>query len=98
MFKIKADSTYKVRLFVQGFSQIPGVNCSGTFAPVCRLQIIRMMLAVAVELGYEVHMLDVPTVLLNANVQENCFVKIAPSYGANDRAGVPLVLKLKKIL
>ena len=46
VFKIKADSTYKGRLVVQEFSQIPGVDCGGTFAPVCRLQSIRMMPAI----------------------------------------------------
>ena len=46
VFKSKADSTYKGRLVVQGFLQIPCVDCGGTFAPVCRLQSIRMMLAI----------------------------------------------------
>ena len=46
VLKSKADSTYKSRLVVQGFSQIPCVDCGGTFAPVCRLQSIRMMLAI----------------------------------------------------
>ena len=46
---------------MKGFTQIPGVDCDGTFAPVCRLQSIRMMLAIVAELDYEVHMLDVQT-------------------------------------
>ena len=52
VFKIKADSTYKGRLIVKGFSQIPGVDCGGTYAPVCRLQSICMMLAIVMELDY----------------------------------------------
>ena len=59
VFKIKADSTYKGRLVVLGFLQIPGVDCGGILAPVCRLQSIRMKLATAAELGYKVHMSDV---------------------------------------
>ena len=98
VFKTKADSTYKGRLVVQGFLQMPGVDCGGTFAPVCRLQSIRMMLAIAVELDYEVHMLDVQTAFLNADVEEDVLVKMAPSYETNDEAGVPLVMKLKKSL
>ena len=98
VFKIQADSTYKGRLVVQGFSQIPGGDCGGTFASVCRLQSIRMMLAIAVELDYEVHMLDVQTAFLNADVEEDVFVKMAPGYEINDEAGVPLVMKLKKSL
>ena len=43
------------------FLQILGVDCGGNFAPVCKLQSIRMMLAIAAELDYEVHMLDLQT-------------------------------------
>ena len=58
VLKVKADSTYSGRSVVQGFSQIPGVDCGGTFAPVCRFQIVRIMPAIAAELDYEVHMLN----------------------------------------
>ena len=56
---IKADDLLKIRLVVLGWAKVPGIDCSGTFAPVCRLQSIRMMLAIAAELDYEVLMLDV---------------------------------------
>ena len=57
-----------------------------------------MMLAIAVEVDYEVHMLNVQTAFLNADVKEDGFVKMAPGYETNDEAGVPLVTKLKKSL
>ena len=56
------------------------------------------MLAVMAELDYEVHTLDVQTGFLNADVEEDVFVKMAPSYETNDKARVPLVTKLKKSL
>ena len=34
VFKINSDSTDEGRLVVQGFLQIPCVDCGGTFAPV----------------------------------------------------------------
>ena len=46
VFKTKADSTYKGRLIVQGFLQIPGVGCGGSSASMCRLQSICMMLVI----------------------------------------------------
>ena len=82
-------------MVVLGWSQVPGIDCGGTFAPVCRLQSIRMVLAIAVELNYEVYMLDVQTVFLNADVEEEVFVKMAPGYERNNESGVPLVMKLK---
>ena len=56
--KIKAGDLFKSRLAVLGWAQVPGIDCSGTFAPVCRLQSIRMMLVIAAERDYEVFMLD----------------------------------------
>ena len=98
VFKIKADGTYKGQLVVQGFLKISGVDCSGTFAPVCRLQSIYIMLVIAVELNYEVHMLDVQTAFLNADVEADVLVKMVPGYETNNEAGVYLVMKLKKSL
>ena len=64
VLKVKADSTNSGRSVVQGLSQIPGVDCGGTFAPVCRLQIVRIMPAIAAELNYEVHMLNMQMTFL----------------------------------
>ena len=98
VFKIQADSTYKSRLVVIGLLRILGVDCGGTFAPVCKLHSIRMMLAITAGLDYEVGMLDVQAKCLNADVEEDVFVKMAPGYETNDETGVPLVMKLKKSL
>ena len=96
--KIKADDRFKSRLVVLGWAHVPGIDCGGTFAPVCRLQSIRMMLAIAAELDYEVLMLDVQTAFLKADVEEKVYVKMAPGCETYDKSGVPFVMKLKKSL
>ena len=70
VYKIKADKTFKGRLVVQGWGQVAGVDCGGTFAPVCRIQSIRMVLTTAVELDWDILQLDVQTAFLNADVDE----------------------------
>ena len=50
--KIKADGLFKIRLVVLGWAQVPRIDCGGTFAPVCRLKSIRIMLVIAAELDY----------------------------------------------
>ena len=56
------------------------------------------MLAIAAELDYEVLMLDMQTAFLNADVEEEVYVKMAPGYETYDTSGVPFVMKLKKSL
>ena len=80
--KMKADDLFKSFLVVLEWVNVPRINCGGTFAPVCRLQSIRMMLVIAAELDYEVLMLDVQTAFLNADVEEEVYVKMAPGYEA----------------
>ena len=59
VFKVKANQTYKAHLVAQGWNQVPRQDCRSTFAPVCRLQSMRMLLAIAAEMDWEVRQLDV---------------------------------------
>ena len=51
VYKVKVDNTHKARLVAKGWNQVSGRDCGGTFAPVCRLQSIRMVLAIAAEMN-----------------------------------------------
>ena len=56
--KLNADGSvnkYKARLVVEGYAQIFGVDYSETFAPVARLDTIRLVLAISAQLGWKVH-------------------------------------------
>ena len=83
--KNKGGNTFKGRCVVKGWEQVAGVNCGGTFAPVCRVKIIRMVFGTAVEVDWYILELDVQTTLLNANVEEEVYVKIVPGYETEDR-------------
>lgn len=61
VFKVKADHTLKCRVAVQGWGQVPGIDCGCTYAPMCRIQSIRMALAIAASQDWEVLQLDVQT-------------------------------------
>ena len=53
VYRIKADDSKKGRIVVLGWGQVPGRDCGSTFAPVCRLQSIRMVLAIVAEYNLE---------------------------------------------
>ena len=98
VFKVKTDNTYKARLVAQGWNQVHGRDCGGTYAPVCRLQSIRMVLAIAAELNLEVRQLDVKTAFLYADIEEEVYVKTALGFETTNKDGVQLVMKLGKSL
>ena len=98
VFKVKTDNTYKARLVAQGWNQVHGRDCGGTYAPVCRLQSIRVVLAIAAELNLEVRQLDVKTAFLYTDIEEEVYVKTAPGFETINKDGVQLVMKLGKSL
>ena len=80
VFKIKFDKDseidrFKGRLVAQGFSQIPGLDFTETFAPVARFATIRTLLAYAVNRNMHVHQMDVTTAFLNGKLTETIYMK-----------------------
>ena len=60
--KIAADGSvekHKARFVARGFSQIEGVDYDETFAPVARYTSIRTIIAIAAEMGWRIHQMDV---------------------------------------
>ena len=98
VFKVKTDNTYKARLVAQGWNQVHGRDCGGTYAAVCRFQSIRMVLAIAAELNLEVRQLDVKTAFLYADIEEEVYVTTAPGFETTNMDGAQLVMKLRKSL
>ena len=60
-------------MVAQGWNQVHGLDCGNTFAPVRRLQSVRMVLAIAVEVDWELIQLDVKTAFLYADIEEEVY-------------------------
>ncbi|KAH9668313.1 hypothetical protein KPL70_021366 [Citrus sinensis] len=87
---------YKARLVAQGFTQTYGIDYEETFAPVAKLNSIRVLLSLAVNLDWELHQLDVKNVFLNGTLNEEVYMKIPPGFQSEKERGK--VCKLKKSL
>lgn len=98
VYKVKSDGTHKARLVAQGWNQVPGRDCGGTYSPVCRLQSIRTVLALAAEKDWVIYQLDVQTAFLDVDVDEEVHVKMEPGFEASNESGDPFVTKLQKSL
>ena len=98
VYKVKADSSHKGRAVVLGWGQLPDNDCGSTFALVCKLQSIRMVLAISAKYNLECWQPDYITVFLNADVKQEVYVKTAPGYEQFDKNGVPQVMRFLKSL
>jgi hypothetical protein len=65
----------KACLVAQRFSQVEGLDIGETFAPVARLEAIRILLAFAASKGFKLYQMEVKSDFLNGVIQEEVYVR-----------------------
>src|ERR1044071_2617692 len=70
----------KARLVAQGYNQQEGIDYDETFAPVARLEAIRLLVAYAAHKGITLFQMDVKTAFLNGVLEEEVYVKQPPGF------------------
>jgi len=101
VFKNKLDEhgvivRNKARLVAKGYNQEEGIDYGETYAPVARLEVVRLLLAYACMNGFKLHQMDVKSVFLNGYIDEEAYVCQPP--GFEDHKHSDYVFKLKKAL
>jgi hypothetical protein len=66
----------KARLVCKGYTQVEGLDFEETYAPVARLESIRILLAY----DFKLHQMDVKSAFLNGPLQEEVYVDQPPGF------------------
>ncbi|GKB34868.1 putative ribonuclease H-like domain-containing protein [Tanacetum coccineum] len=70
----------KARLVAQGHTQEEGIDYDEVFAPVARIEAIRMFLAYASYMGFMVYQMDVKSAFLYGQIEEEVYVCQPPGF------------------
>ncbi|GJS44532.1 retrovirus-related pol polyprotein from transposon TNT 1-94 [Tanacetum coccineum] len=101
IYKVKLDELggvlkNKARLVARGYRQEEGINLKESFAPVDRLEAIRIFIAFVAQINMAVYQIDVKTTFLNGILHEEVYVSQLD--GFVDPENPNHVYKLKKVL
>jgi hypothetical protein len=86
----------KAKLVAKGYAQVAGLDFEETFAPVARLESIRILLAYAAHHSFKLFQMDVKSAFLNGPIKEEVYVEQPP--GFKDDKYPDHVYKLSKAL
>nr|GEZ22272.1 putative ribonuclease H-like domain-containing protein [Tanacetum cinerariifolium] len=86
----------KARLVAQGYTQEEGIDHDEVFAPVARIEAIRLFLAYASFMGFIMYQMDVKSAFLYGTIEEEVYVCKPP--GFEDPHFTDKVYKVKKAL
>ncbi|GKE79411.1 retrovirus-related pol polyprotein from transposon TNT 1-94, partial [Tanacetum coccineum] len=101
IYKVKLDELggilkNKARLVARGYRQEEGIDFEESFAPVARLDAIRIFLAFASHMNMIVYQMDVKTTFLNGILREEVYISQLDEF--MDQDNLNHVYKLKKSL
>ncbi|WVY91926.1 hypothetical protein V8G54_037440 [Vigna mungo] len=87
---------YKARLVVKGYRQKKGIDYDEVFAPVTRMESIRVLISLAAQNQWPIKHMDVKSAFLNGMLKEEVYVE--QPLGYMKRGDEKKVLRLKKAL
>jgi Reverse transcriptase (RNA-dependent DNA polymerase) len=95
--KYKNDGSidrHKARLIAKGYTQTYGIDYQETFAPVAKMNTIRILLSIAVNQNWTLHQMDVKNTCLQGTLEEEIYMTTPP--GHRKEMDSNFVCRLKK--
>eukprot|EP00253_Pinus_taeda_P014155 PITA_14155 len=86
----------KAKLVCKGYAQQEGIDFEETFAPVARLEAIRMFLVLSSFQKFKVYQMDIKSTFLNGDLKEEVYIGQPEGFILGNDA--KLICKLKKVL
>jgi hypothetical protein len=68
----------------KGYSQFECLDFDKTFAPVDRLESIRMLFTYATHHGFKLYQMDIKSAFLNGPIKEEVYVEQPPSFKSEE--------------
>jgi hypothetical protein len=101
VFRLKFNSKgvvtrHKARLVAKGFLQKQGIDFDEVFAPVTRMETIRLVTAIANNNNWSMYQMDVKSAFLNGPIEEEVYVAQPPGFIVKNQENK--VYKLRKAL
>ena len=87
---------YKVQLVAKGYKQKAGIDYDEVFAPVARMETIRLLIFQAAQFKWPIFQMNVKSAFLNGVLEEEVYLEQPPRYMKIEEE--KKVLKLKKAL
>jgi hypothetical protein len=83
----------KARLVYKGYSQQERINFEEQFAPVVRLEVVRLFLAYVVHKDFKVYQMDVKFAFWNGEFEEELYIEQLEGFSLIDEGDMVYILK-----